>query len=125
VHGLPLRRCSPFQRRNKVSHSSELVRVVRSGQALAIYPSQENLDRLIERDRDRFRSAVALASGVSASGPHEEPINALARRFSADLSLAQAAAEAGLEAGVFRERLARSARLAQLGYTQLLVWRGD
>src|SRR6266404_4464862 len=89
--------------------------------ALAIYPPQENLDRLIERDRDRFRSAVALASGASASGPHKEPINALARRFSADLSLAQAAAEAGLEAGVFRERLARSARLAQLGYTQLLV----
>jgi hypothetical protein len=89
--------------------------------ALAIYPPQENLDRLIERDRDRFRSAVALASGASASAPHEEPINALARRFAADLSLAQAAAEAGLEAAEFRDRVRRSARLAQLGYTQLLV----
>jgi hypothetical protein len=89
--------------------------------ALAIYPPQENLDRLIERDRDRFRSAVALASGVSASGPHEEPINALARRFAADLSLTQAAAEAGLEAAEFRYRVRRSPRLAQLGYTQLLV----
>lgn len=89
--------------------------------ALAIYPPQETLNRLIERDRERWNSAAALASGPAASAPQEEPINALARRFAADLSLAQPAAEAGLEAGKFRERVRRSARLAQLGYTQLLV----
>ncbi|HSB09768.1 MAG TPA: hypothetical protein VLM38_09820 [Blastocatellia bacterium] len=88
--------------------------------ALALYPSQENLDRLIERDRDRFRSAMALASGA-ASTPQQEPINALARRFAADIPIDQAAAEAGLETSQFRERMSRSARLSQLGYAQLLV----
>lgn len=48
-------------------------------------------------------------------------LDKLARRFAADLSLAQAAAEAGLDPGEFRERVRRSARLAQLGYTRLLV----
>lgn len=88
--------------------------------ALALYPPQENLDHLIERDRERFRSAVALATGA-ISPAQSEPINALARRFAADLSIDQAAAEAGLETSKFRERLARNARLSQLGYAQLLV----
>lgn len=92
--------------------------------ALAIYPPQETLDRLIERDRARWNLAAALASGPAATAPQEEPINALARRFAADLSLAEAAAEAGLEPVEFRERVRRSARLAQLGYTQLLVLGG-
>jgi len=92
-----------------------------SDQALAIYPSQASLDHLIDRDRERFRSAAMLASGEAFSSPQSEPINALARRFAADLTLAQAAAEAGLEAQEFRERLNHSARLSQLGYSQLLV----
>ncbi|MEK6407785.1 MAG: hypothetical protein AABN34_12545 [Acidobacteriota bacterium] len=89
--------------------------------ALAIYPAQGTWDRLIEGDRARWNAAVALASGAAAAAPHEEPVNALACRFAADLSLAQAAAEAGLEPAEFRERVGRSARLAQLGYAQLLV----
>jgi hypothetical protein len=89
--------------------------------ALAIYPTQEKLDRLIERDRERFRSAVAVASGTPGSTPKEEPINAFARRFAADLSLEEASAEAGLQPVEFCERVRRSARLGQLGYAQLLV----
>lgn len=88
--------------------------------ALAIYPPQEKLDRLIEGDRARWNSAAALASGA-ASAAQQEPINALARRFAGDLSTEQAAAEAGLETALFRERLARGARLSQLGFAQLLV----
>jgi hypothetical protein len=88
--------------------------------SLAIYPTQETLDRFIDRDRARFRSAVALTSG-EASAPQQDAINALARRFASDLSTEQAAAEAGLETAQFRERIARSARLSQLGYAQLLV----
>ncbi len=88
--------------------------------ALAIYPAQAKFERMIDNDRERFRSALTLASGV-ASSPQQEPINALARRFVADLALGQAAAEAGLEPAEFRERLSRSARLSQLGYSQLLV----
>lgn len=89
--------------------------------ALALYSTQENLDRLIERDRERFSSAVILASGAAVAAPYEEPINALARRFAAELPLSQAAAEAGLEPADFQERVRRSGRLAQLGYAQLLV----
>jgi mono/diheme cytochrome c family protein len=89
--------------------------------ALALYLTQENLDRLIDRDRERFRAAVTLTSGAAVSAPHEEPINALARRFAADISLSQAAAEAGLEPADFQQRVRRSGRLAQLGYAQLLV----
>ena len=89
--------------------------------ALALYLTQENLDRLIERDRERFRAAVTLAAGAAASAPQEEQINALARRFAADLSLSQAAAEAGLEPAHFQQRVRRSGRLAELGYAQLLV----
>src|SRR5207247_6609401 len=89
--------------------------------ALGIYPTQEKFERLIARDRERFRAAATLASGSAASAPYEEPINALARRFAADLSVSQAAAEAGLQPADFQERVRRSGRLAQLGYTQLLV----
>ncbi|HEY3138543.1 MAG TPA: hypothetical protein VGL29_21140 [Blastocatellia bacterium] len=89
--------------------------------ALAIYPTQEKLDRLIERDRERFRSAVMAASGTPGLTPKEEPINALARRFAADLSLEEASAEAWLQPAEFCERVGRSARLGQLGYAQLLV----
>ena len=89
--------------------------------ALAIYPAQDNLDRLFERDRLRFKSAVELAGAVAASNPQQEPINALARRYGSDLSLANAAAEVGLEPADFRERISRNARLMSFGYAQLLV----
>lgn len=92
--------------------------------ALALYAPQERLDNLIELDRERFGSAVKLASGAEASAPQQEPVNALARRFAADLSLAQAASETGLEAREFQDRITRNARLMQLGYAQLLVERG-
>jgi len=89
--------------------------------ALAIYPPQETLDRMIERDRERFRSAVTLAASFVAKAPQQEPVNALARRFAADLSVEEAAAEVGLDSADFRERVSRSTLLETLGYGQLLV----
>jgi hypothetical protein len=91
--------------------------------ALAIYPTQETMDRLITTDIDRFQKSAEQAGGLSMSS-QAEPINALARRFVAELSVAQAAAEAGLEIREFQAGIARSARLLTLGYGQLLVKQG-
>lgn len=88
--------------------------------ALAIYPAQETLDQLIGRDRERFQKAAAATGGLARS-PQAEPVNALARRFLAEMPVAQAAAEAGLGAREFQFRVAGSARLMELGYGQLLV----
>jgi len=87
---------------------------------LAIYPPQEALDVTIERDRSRFEQA-AKTLGASAKSAQAEPINALSRRFSSELNVNLAAAEAGLELGEFQSRIARSPRLLELGYGQLLV----
>jgi len=88
--------------------------------ALAIYPTQESLDRVLATDIDRFQKSAEQAGGLSSSS-QSEPINALTRRFLAELSVAQAAAEAGLEIREFQAGIARSARLLTLGYGQLLV----
>jgi hypothetical protein len=90
---------------------------------LSIYPAQDTMDRLIERDRTRFQQA-ANTIGASAASAQAEPINALSRRFFAEMSVSQAAAEAGLEIGEFQNRVAGSARLLELGYGQLLVGGG-
>jgi hypothetical protein len=88
--------------------------------ALTIYPEQEALDRLVERDRERFLSALGRLGGPAVNSAAAEPINALSRRFAADLTAAQAAAEIGLEAREFQELVRLSARLVSSGFGQLL-----
>jgi mono/diheme cytochrome c family protein len=90
---------------------------------LAIYPAQETLDRLIEKDRARFQLAAQQTGGLATSA-QAEPINALSRRFLAEMPVEQAAAEAGFEVREFQSRVAESNRLLALGYGQLLVARG-
>jgi mono/diheme cytochrome c family protein len=79
----------------------------------AIYPPKEAFDRLLKQDADRF------ARAVEKTGAHlskTEPIAALALRFTQELDLPLAAAEAGLTVADFLKGLARSADLArQLG----------
>jgi len=87
---------------------------------LALYPAQSALDTLIERDRSRFEQAAA-AIRASAISAQTEPINTLSRRFLAEMSVNQAAAETGLEASEFQSGVSRSPRLLELGYGQLLV----
>jgi hypothetical protein len=89
--------------------------------ALALYPPQETLDQLVEKDGEQFRRTVERAGSRAGADAAAEPVGALSRRFQAELSVAQAAAEAGLEAGEFQSRVRRSARLMSLGYGQLLV----
>jgi hypothetical protein len=91
--------------------------------ALAIYPAQETLDQLIARDRRRFERAAEQLGPLPISA-QTEPINASTKRFLSEMSVAQAAAEAGLETGQFQARVANSSRLLGLGYGQLLVASG-
>jgi hypothetical protein len=89
--------------------------------ALALYPPQESLDQLVERDRQIFQTANEKVGSRIISGADREPINALARRHLAELSSEQAAAETGLEYNDFQARVRRSARLIALGFGQVLV----
>jgi len=92
--------------------------------ALAIYPTQDTLDNLLEQDQDRFRQAIEKTGSKLSPNIQSEPINALARRFEAELSLPLAAAEAGLEKEEFLARVRASSRLSSLGYSQLVVANG-
>ena len=90
---------------------------------LAVYPAQETVDQLISRDTRRFEQAVELL-GAGSGSAQTEPITALTRRFLAEMSVAQAAAESGLETEAFQARVSKSPRLLSLGYGQLLVANG-
>lgn len=90
-------------------------------QALALYPSQETLTQLIDKDRKRFEVAVEKTGARVPVSALAEQVNALSRKFYADMSVAEAASEAGLETPEFLTRLSGSTRLASLGFGQLAV----
>lgn len=92
--------------------------------ALAIYPTQDQMDKLLEQDQERFRQAIEKTGGKLSGNVQNEPINALAKRFEGELSLPLAAAEATLNLDEFQARLRTSSRLSALGYSQLLVANG-
>ncbi|HZS06858.1 MAG TPA: hypothetical protein VFD58_18625 [Blastocatellia bacterium] len=89
--------------------------------ALALYVSQARLNRKLAEDEERFRRAEAQMGGRPASNANTEPVNALSRRFNAELSVAQAAAEVGLEPRDFQDRIRWNRRLDALGLGQLLT----
>jgi hypothetical protein len=91
--------------------------------ALAFYIEQDSLDRLLEKDRQRFQSALRQTGDVSGDAI-AEPINALARRHESELTIAGAAAEVGMQPGEFQERLRASAHLISHGFGQLLATGG-
>ena len=88
---------------------------------LALYVAQETIDQWTDKDSDRFQTALARTGARTPSSAASESISALSRKFNAELSVTEAAAEAGLEADEFQFRLNRSPRLASLGFGQLLV----
>jgi mono/diheme cytochrome c family protein len=92
--------------------------------ALVIYPSQEVLDRLVEKDQSRFQAALGKTGSPLPTSANEEPVNALSRKFNAELPVSEAAAEAGLETPEFLARLSSSSRLMSQGFGQLTVSRG-
>ena len=92
--------------------------------ALALYPDQDTLDSLLEKDHERFQTAIVQAGGGTDYSVLTEPVNALTRRFMAEITLALAAAEAGLEPSEFRGRIRAGAQLRSPGFEQLLVPEG-
>lgn len=88
---------------------------------LVLYPPQETLNGLIDKDRRRFQDAVERTGGRLPVSALAEPINALSRKYYAEMSVAEAASEAGLETPEFLIRLTSSSRLASLGFGQLAV----
>ncbi|HLG12909.1 MAG TPA: hypothetical protein VJH03_00075 [Blastocatellia bacterium] len=110
----------PFRDDVRPVISRQTVGFFERDRALAVYPPQETLDRLIERDRLRFERAVEQA-GARSPNVQAEPINALARRFNAEVTASQAAGELGLDVRDFVARVRRSAALVALGYGQFLV----
>ncbi len=88
---------------------------------LALYPSQETLSRLIDKDRGRFEQAIEKTGARLPVSALAEQINALSRKYYAEMSVAEAASEAGLETPEFLIRLTSSSRLASLGFGQLAV----
>lgn len=71
----------------------------------ALYPPPEAFQALVQQDRKRYAAAVEQ-TGVPPG--KTDPIVALAARYEWDLDLALAAAEVGLTAAEFQERLTES-----------------
>jgi mono/diheme cytochrome c family protein len=97
--------------------------------ALALYVSQDALDRAVAEDEDRFLRAEEKLGGKYRDNrrdrnAHEEPINALSHRFQSELPVSLAAAEVGLEPRDFEERIRWNARLNAIGLQQLMVQGG-
>jgi mono/diheme cytochrome c family protein len=94
--------------------------------ALALYAPQDAIDRAVAEDEARFLRAEHELGGKYARGAPDanaqtEPVNALSRRFQSELPIALAAAEAGLEARDFYDRIRWNTRLNSLGLGQLLT----
>ena len=85
---------------------------------LAIYPEKEEMRNSISTDRDRFKTAVeATGSVISEKG---EPVVNMALRFEEELSLKQAAAEAGLKESELRSLISEDIDLGRRIGTLLL-----
>jgi mono/diheme cytochrome c family protein len=92
--------------------------------ALKLYAPQEDLDRSFQQDEERFARAVLATGTAVPKQPADEPVNMLAQLYLADLSVAQAAADAGLSVEELRKRLGKSTELDRLGFGQLLTANG-
>ncbi|HKQ74576.1 MAG TPA: cytochrome c [Blastocatellia bacterium] len=93
---------------------------------LALYAAQGVIDRALAEDEARFLRAEEklggrYARGVFDTNAQTEPVNALSRRFQSELTMVLAAAEAGLEARDFYDRIRWNNRLNGIGLGQLLT----
>ena len=77
----------------------------------ALYPTEARLKARFDEDSERFTKALAKLD-VSSDDP--EPVSTVALRYQATLDLATMAAEVGLTAKEFADRLQHSTSLARL-----------
>jgi hypothetical protein len=90
-------------------------------QALALYPSQTAIDGFVQLDEQRFASAIARLGIPPAAGAALEPVSRVARSFDGELTINEAAAEAGLQGRQFQSLISTNDKLTALGFSQLLV----
>jgi hypothetical protein len=89
--------------------------------ATALYPGQDELDRLLEQDNRRFREALRRASLDVPVAASEEPVSRLARRYEQSLSPLQAAAELNIaDVELLKTSIAGSVELQRRGFDQLI-----
>ena len=93
-------------------------------QALALYPGPRELDRLLELDNRRFSDALRQV-GDTVAGNGSEPINRVARKYEAALSVSQAASDLFVEDPERLQKLIKaSIELQVQGFDQLLGPKG-
>ncbi|MCW3054371.1 MAG: hypothetical protein JWN14_3541, partial [Chthonomonadales bacterium] len=92
--------------------------------AKKIYVPQAELNRFFAQDDDRFGKAVTATGNEVPKQPADEPVNMLSQLYLADLTTAQAAADAGLDVKEFQKRVERSSELQKLGFGQLTIANG-
>ena len=86
--------------------------------AMALYPERESFATAIAADRDRFLAALEAAE---AAGGTTEPITACVNLFDRELDVRLAAAELGLQAGTFQQRLGGSRGVVRRIFGPLLT----
>lgn len=92
--------------------------------ALALYVPQPELDGLFKRDTEQFLAALRQTGSETPKSDADEPINVLSNRYLGEVSVAQAAADVGLELAEFRRRITNRPELEQRGLHQLLAPNG-
>ncbi len=81
-------------------------------QALALYPEKDVMDRLIEQDKQVYKTALEKTGGRIGG---IEPIHRFYEVFLSPLDAAQAAAAVGLQTDAFREQINKKNSLQDLG----------
>ncbi|MGE3779793.1 MAG: c-type cytochrome domain-containing protein, partial [Pirellulaceae bacterium] len=79
---------------------------------LAIYREPEELDRIFERDAQRFAGTLKKL-GIASLSRSGEPVSAMAARFEQEVDLAYVACEFGLTAPDFEQRLNKAEVVAR------------
>ena len=92
--------------------------------AKKIYVPQDELNRFFTQDDEKFGKAVVASGNEVPKQPADEPVNMLGMLYLADLTTAQAAADAGLDVKEFQKRVERSGELQKLGFGQLTIANG-
>ena len=89
-------------------------------QVLRLYVSQDKMDALVRKDRQRFKEALE-ATGNVFGDDSAEPVEHLYGVFHGPLDAAHAAAAVGLEAEALLAKIAENPSLQNLGLTSLLI----
>ena len=84
---------------------------------LAVYPERAEFNKLLEADVARFEKAIVATGGQITTA---DPVNELSKKYKKPLALDLAAAELGLTATEFKQKIREDQTLGNLGFGQFL-----